>query len=91
MSITENTESKAKLIKGVVTSDSMNKTVVVSIHRKVNHPIYQKKIKRTTKIMAHDEENKCKKGDSVFIKQSRPISRHKSFVVESVLEKDRGF
>ena len=89
MLITEKTEAKKKLIKGIVSSDGMDKTVVVSILRKVNHPIYGKKIKRTTKIMAHDEENKCKKGDTVFVRQSRPISKRKSFVVESVVDNNR--
>lgn len=70
---------------GVVVSDKMDKTVVVAVERKMAHPLYGKQIKKTKKFHAHDEENKCKVGDIVRIKESRPLSKLKRWVVVEIL------
>lgn len=71
---------------GRVTSDKMDKTVVVEVERLQRHPLYGKVVKRTKKYMAHDEENACRIGDLVRIVESRPLSRRKRWVVEEILE-----
>ncbi|MCC6614487.1 MAG: 30S ribosomal protein S17 [Anaerolineae bacterium] len=71
---------------GRVVSDKMQKTVVVSIERRRMHPIYKKVVKTTKKVMAHDESNEVKIGALVRIVESQPLSRHKRWVVEEVLE-----
>jgi small subunit ribosomal protein S17 len=70
---------------GVVTSDKMNKTRRVEIQRLVKHPRYNKYIKRRTVCYAHDEENKTKVGDVVSIKQSRPMSKLKRWVIQEIV------
>lgn len=70
---------------GVVVSDKMDKTVVVAVERKMAHPLYGKQIKKTKKFHAHDEENKCKVGDIVRIRESRPLSKLKRWVVVEIL------
>ena len=77
----ENGEIGAKVLKGVVVSDKMNKTIVVSVSRFVKHPLYGKFYKVSKKYKAHDEENKYKTGDSVEIVETRPISKDKRFAV----------
>ena len=72
---------------GVVTSDKMDKTVVVSIKTKVRHPLYGKMVNRTHKFKAHDEENTCGVGDTVKIMETRPISKDKRWRVIEVIEK----
>jgi small subunit ribosomal protein S17 len=72
---------------GVVTSDKMDKTVVVSIKDKVRHPLYGKIINRTVKYKAHDEENTCGVGDKVLIMETRPISKDKRWRVVEIIEK----
>ena len=74
---------------GLVVSDRMQKTVVVSIERMVMHPRYKKVLKRRTKVKAHDETNQCHVGDRVLIVESRPLSRDKRWRVSKVLEKAR--
>jgi small subunit ribosomal protein S17 len=81
--IKENTESKNKTLKGVVVSDKMDKTVVVSVSRFIKHPLYGKFYKVSKKYKAHDEENKFKTGDNVEIVETRPISKDKKFKVVS--------
>jgi small subunit ribosomal protein S17 len=76
-----NTTAKAKILKGVVTSDKMDKTVVVAVNRLVKHPKYGKFIKRTKKYKAHDETNQYKIGQNVSIQEVRPISKDKTFKV----------
>jgi small subunit ribosomal protein S17 len=71
---------------GRVVSDKMQKTVVVSIERRRLHPIYKKVVKSTKKIMAHDESDQIKIGALVRIVESKPLSRHKRWVVEAVIE-----
>lgn len=79
-------EQRKRLI-GVVTSDKMDKTVVVTVTTTRRHPIYGKVLRRVKKYKAHDEENECQIGDRVQIIESRPISRHKRYTVTSILER----
>lgn len=76
-----------KHLVGVVTSDKMDKTIVVSVSDTMRHPIYGKVVRRTRKYQAHDENNECQVGDRVEIIESRPYSRHKRFALVSVLER----
>lgn len=71
---------------GVVVSDKMDKTVVVAVERKMSHPLYGKQIKKTKKFHAHDEENRCKVGDVVKIRESRPLSKLKRWVVVEIVK-----
>ncbi len=79
----KNSSSKAKCLKGVVVSDKMEKTVVVSVSRFVKHPKYGKFYKVSKKYKAHDEENKHKVGDEVEIMSVKPISKDKKFKIIS--------
>jgi 30S ribosomal protein S17 len=72
---------------GYVTSDKMDKTVVVSIVELVRHPLYSKAVKRTKKYKAHDENNACKIGDRVRIGETRPLSKEKRWEVIQIIEK----
>jgi len=72
---------------GIVASDKMEKTVVVKVVRRVQHPIYGKYIQRQKKYMAHDIGNSCKIGDKILIEEYRPLSRRKRWVVKGILEK----
>ncbi len=76
-----------KVMIGTVTSDKMDKTVVVSVENSVKHPIYGKIVKRTYKLKAHDEENACKVGDKVKVMETRPLSKEKRWRVVEILEK----
>ena len=77
----ENTENKGNILKGVVVSDKMDKTVVVSVSRFVKHPLYGKFYKVSKKYKAHDEGNVYKTGDTVEIVETKPISKDKKFKV----------
>ncbi len=70
---------------GLVTSDKMDKTVVVQVERLVTHPMYKKFIRRRNKFKAHDAQNACKAGDRVLIEESRPLSKDKRWVVVEIL------
>jgi small subunit ribosomal protein S17 len=72
---------------GLVVSDKRDKTVTVLLERQVKHPLYGKYIKRSTKVQAHDEENKCGEGDKVMIAECRPLSKTKSWRVLEILER----
>ena len=72
---------------GLVTSDKMDKTIVVSIVDNVKHPLYGKIVKRTYKLKAHDEENTCKKGDRVKVMETRPLSKDKRWRLVEVIER----
>ncbi len=72
---------------GIVTSDKMDKTVVVSLKDKVRHPLYGKIINRTVKYKAHDENNVCGMGDKVLIMETRPMSKDKRWRVVEIIEK----
>ena len=72
---------------GLVTSDKMDKTVVVSIKDRVQHPLYKKIVNRTVKIKAHDEKNECGVGDRVLVMETRPLSKDKRGRVVEIIEK----
>ena len=72
---------------GVVVSDKMDKTIVVSVSTRVRHPLYGKIIKRTNKFKAHDEENACGIGDTVRVMETRPLSKDKRWRLVEIVEK----
>ena len=72
---------------GIVTSDKMDKTIVVSIVDNVKHPLYGKIVKRTYKLKAHDENNECKVGDTVKVMETRPLSKDKRWRLVEIMEK----
>lgn len=72
---------------GVVTSTSMDKSITVSIERRLQHPIYGKYVKKTKKFMAHDENNDCNVGDTVRITESRPLSKRKRWRLTEIIER----
>lgn len=78
---------RRKVLVGRVTSDKMEKTVVVAVERTVRHPLYGKVLRRVKKYKAHDEQNECKTGDRVRIIESRPLSREKRWRVVEILER----
>jgi small subunit ribosomal protein S17 len=78
---------KIRTMQGRVVSNKMDKSIVVAIERMVKHPIYGKFVKRTTKLHAHDENNECGQGDTVEIRECRPLSKTKSWTLVKVLEK----
>ena len=75
-----------KVRTGKVTSDKMDKTIVVAIEERVNHPLYNKVVKRTYKLKAHDENNECKIGDTVRVMETRPLSKDKRWRLVRVIE-----
>ncbi|HDP67367.1 MAG TPA: 30S ribosomal protein S17 [Candidatus Marinimicrobia bacterium] len=75
-----------KSLVGKVVSNKMDKTIVVTIERKLKHPVYGKYIRRTSKCYAHDPENRCQIGDVVRIEESRPLSRSKRWCLVEILE-----
>jgi small subunit ribosomal protein S17 len=79
-------QTKIRTITGRVISNKMDKTITVLVERVVKHPVYGKYVKRSTKMMAHDENNVCQEGDVVSITSCRPMSRHKTFKLVEVLE-----
>jgi small subunit ribosomal protein S17 len=79
-------EQRKQLV-GIVTSDKMDKTVIVSVTTTKRHKLYGKVMRRVKKYQAHDEQNECKLGDRVQIIESKPISRHKRWAVVSVVER----
>ena len=72
---------------GVVTSSKMEKSIVVSVERKVKHPKYGKFVKKTTKFVAHDESNDCNEGDTVKIMETRPLSKNKNWRLVEIVER----
>jgi small subunit ribosomal protein S17 len=72
---------------GLVVSNKMTKSIVVSVERKVKHPKYGKFVKKTSKFMAHDENNECKIGDKVLIAETRPLSKDKCWRLVEIIEK----
>lgn len=77
-----------RTVVGVVVSDKMNKTIVVQVEHKVKHPLYGKYVRRFSKMYAHDEGNSSKIGDTVLIKQSRPLSKTKRWTLVEVLKRE---
>ncbi|NOQ76855.1 MAG: 30S ribosomal protein S17 [Methylococcaceae bacterium] len=78
-------EAKIRTVTGRVVSDKMDKTITVLVERLVKAPIYGKYVKRSTKFLAHDEQNEAKEGDMVSITSCRPLSKNKTFKLVSVL------
>ena len=76
-----------KVMVGKVVSDKMDKTVVVAVETSVRHKVYNKIVKRTYKLKAHDEENECKIGDTVKVMETRPLSKDKRWRVAEIIEK----
>lgn len=77
----------ARTLTGTVVSSKMNKTISVAVERLVKHPTYGKYVRRTTKLLAHDENNECREGDTVAISECRPLSRHKAWRLVRVVER----
>ena len=82
----EATDTTGRVLVGVVVSNKMDKTIAVEIERRVMHPLYGKFVRKTTKLLAHDEENVCREGDKVSIRECRPFSKRKAFRLVAVLE-----
>lgn len=80
----EERRGSRKTLEGVVISNRMQKSVVVRVQRQVRHPLYGKTIRKSSKFMAHDEENKCRVGDRVVITETRPLSKRKNWRVVSI-------
>ena len=74
---------------GLVTSDKMDKTIVVSVTDNVKHPLYNKIVKRTYKLKAHDENNECRIGDRVKVMETRPLSKDKRWRLVEIVEKTK--
>ena len=72
---------------GIVSSNRMNKSIVVLIERKVKHPLYGKFVKKTSRFVAHDEENTCNEGDTVRIMETRPLSKSKNWRLVEIIER----
>ncbi|HHV03205.1 MAG: 30S ribosomal protein S17 [Bacteroidales bacterium] len=72
---------------GLVVSNKMDKSIVVAVKRKVKHPIYGKFVNKTTKFVAHDENNECSEGDTVRIMETRPMSKTKCWRLVEIIEK----
>lgn len=79
-------ERRRRLV-GTITSDKMDKTVVVAVERHYRHALYEKVVRSVKKYMAHDENNTCRIGDKVQIVETRPYSRRKRWTVETILER----
>ena len=80
-------QKSAKTLTGSVVSNKMDKTISVLVQRTVKHPLYEKYIRRSTKVLAHDENNECNEGDIVIIEPTRPLSKKKSWKLLRVVEK----
>ncbi len=87
--MTENNKI-VRTVSGRVVSNKMDKSVTVQVERFVKHPIYKKFVKTTSKVMAHDENNECNIGDLVTIKESRPLSKNKTWALVSIDERAAG-
>ncbi|MFM1913818.1 MAG: hypothetical protein RIR51_1670 [Bacteroidota bacterium] len=72
---------------GKVVSDKMDKSITITVNRKVKHPLYGKFVQKTTKLMAHDEKNECGIGDTVKIMETRPLSKNKRWRLVEIIEK----
>ena len=82
-------EGNKRTVTGKVVSNSMDKTITVSIERKLKHPLYNKYIFKTSKIMAHDEDSASKVGDIVAIEETRPISKNKSWKLNKIIKESQ--
>ena len=80
-------EKTVRTLTGRVVSDKMDKTITVLIERRVKHPIYGKYVKRSTKLHAHDENNQCRIGDTVTIRETRPVAKTKAWALVEIVER----
>lgn len=80
-------ETNARTVTGRVVSNKADKTITVLVERRVQHPIYGKFMKRSTKMHAHDENNDCQMGDLVVIRESRPYSKQKTWALVNIVER----
>jgi small subunit ribosomal protein S17 len=85
--MTEETSKTGRIISGRVVSDKMDKTITVLIERRVKHPMYGKYLTRSSKVHAHDEKNECRTGDLVTVRETRPLSRTKTWTLVSIDER----
>ena len=83
-------QKNPRAVSGVVVSDKMDKTITVQIERRVKHPVYGKFMRKSTKIHAHDEKNKCQVGDAVTVVECRPLSKSKTWMLKSIDERAGG-
>jgi len=83
----EEKRNNRKVREGLVTSNKMEKSIVVSVERKLKHPKYGKFLKRTTKLVAHDEKNECNIGDKVKVMETRPLSKNKCWRLVEIIER----
>ena len=83
----ENKRSNKRILQGKVKSNKSDKTILVAIVRQVSHPLYKKYYKRTKKVMAHDENNECKIGDTVKVRESRPLSARKRWELIEIVQR----
>jgi small subunit ribosomal protein S17 len=83
----EKAAGAARMASGKVVSNKMDKTITVLVERRVKHPVYGKYVTKSSKLHAHDESNECQEGDTVTIKQVRPISKSKTWALVSIDEK----
>lgn len=79
--------NRRKVREGLVTSNKMDKSILVSVERKLKHPKYGKFLKRTTKLMAHDDKNECNIGDRVRVMETRPLSKNKCWRLVEIIER----
>ena len=80
-------QEKQRTVTGKVVSDKMDKTVSISVERKVKHPLYGKYLRRSTRIMVHDEDNTCNEGDVITIAECQPFSKNKSWRLVEIVER----
>ena len=81
----EQVEKNRRSVTGQVVSSKMDKTIAVLVERRVEHPIYKKYVRKSTKLLAHDENNECREGDVVAIEECRPLSRRKAWRLQRVI------
>lgn len=81
------TGKSARTLTGMVVSNKMDKSITVDIQRTVKHPLYGKYLRRTTRLLAHDEKNECNEGDKVIIESTRPVSKNKAWRLSSIVSK----
>lgn len=87
--MSDQAEKKTHTIKGRVVSNKMNKSITVLVERLVPHPIYGKYVRRSTRLMAHDEDNVCQEGDLVLLASCRPLSKRKTWRLVEILEQNK--
>ena len=80
-------QKTVRTLTGKVVSDKMDKTITVLIERRVKHPIYGKYVKRSTKLHSHDENNQCRMGDTVTIRETRPVAKTKAWALVEIVER----